>query len=150
MLGFPFIFRGALDVRATSISEGMKMAAARALADLAKESVPESVRKAYGGADFSFGPGYIVPKPFDPRVIEWEALAVAKAACEEGLADQPITDWDAYRKELRDRWRNSGSRRIMSFGQLVLLLIGAFVLYMAVEELGKPSPFQGGESLQQG
>ncbi len=103
VLGFPFIFRGALDVRATSISEGMKMAAATALASLAKEPVPETVKKAYGGADFSFGPGYIVPKPFDPRVIEWEALAVAKAACEEGLAKEPITDWDAYRKELRDR-----------------------------------------------
>ncbi len=103
VLGFPFIFRGALDVRATSISEGMKMAAAKALAALAKEPVPASVKKAYDGADFSFGPGYIVPKPFDPRVIEWEAVAVAKAACEEGLAKKPITDWDAYRKELRDR-----------------------------------------------
>ena len=103
VLGFPFIFRGALDVRATSISEGMKMAAARALAGLAKEPVPESVKKAYGGEDFSFGPGYIVPKPFDPRVIEWEALAVARAACEEGLAREPVTDWEAYRKGLRDR-----------------------------------------------
>ncbi|MBN2628765.1 MAG: malate dehydrogenase [Spirochaetales bacterium] len=103
VLGFPFIFRGALDVRASSISEGMKMAAAKALAALAKEPVPESVKKAYAGADFSFGPGYIVPKPFDPRVIEWEAVAVAKAACEEGLAGKPISDWEGYRKELRDR-----------------------------------------------
>ncbi len=102
VLGFPFIFRGALDVRATEISEGMKMAAAKALAALAKEPVPDEVRKAYG-RDFEFGPEYVVPTPFDPRVIEWEAVAVAKAACEEGLAAKPITDWDAYTAELRGR-----------------------------------------------
>lgn len=100
VLGFPYIFRGALDVRATRISEGMKMAASNALANLAKEPVPESVRKAYEGQDFSFGRNYIVPKPFDPRVLEWEAVAVAKAACEEGLALYPITDWEGYRKSL--------------------------------------------------
>ncbi|PKL14824.1 MAG: malate dehydrogenase [Spirochaetae bacterium HGW-Spirochaetae-8] len=100
VLGFPFIFRGALDVRASKISEGMKMAAAKALADLAKEEVPESVSKAYGGQSFKFGRNYIVPKPFDARVIEWEAVAVAKAACEEGLALHPITDWEGYRKSL--------------------------------------------------
>ena len=103
VLGFPFIFRGALDVRAKIISEGMKMAAAKALAQLAKEPVPESVAKAYGGDKFSFGRNYIVPKPFDPRVIEYEAVAVAKAACEEGLAQKPITDWDAYRVSLVKR-----------------------------------------------
>ena len=103
VLGFPFIFRGALDVRASRISEGMKMAAAKALSALAKEPVPESVRKAYGGKEFTFGRNYIVPKPFDPRVIEWEAVAVAKAACEEGLARKPITDWEGYRKSLVDR-----------------------------------------------
>jgi len=102
VLGFPFIFRGALDVKASTISEGMKMAAARALASLAKEPVPDEVRKAYG-RDFSFGKEYVVPKPFDPRVIEWEAVAVAKAACEEGLAAAPITDWDAYRVSLKKR-----------------------------------------------
>ncbi len=102
VLGFPFIFRGALDVRASGISEGMKMAAAKALAALAKEPVPDEVRKAYG-RDFEFGPEYVVPKPFDPRVIEWEAVAVAKAACDEGLASRPITDWEAYRAELRGR-----------------------------------------------
>ncbi len=100
VLGFPFIFRGALDVRATKISEGMKMAAAKALAALAKEPVPERVKKAYGGSDFTFGRNYIVPKPFDSRVIEWEAVAVAKAACEENLADHPITDWEGYRQSL--------------------------------------------------
>ncbi len=103
VLGFPFIFRGALDVRSTIISEGMKMAAAKALAQLAKEPVPESVAKAYGGVKFSFGRNYIVPKPFDPRVIEYEAVAVAKAACEEGLAAKPITDWEAYRVSLVKR-----------------------------------------------
>ncbi|MBN2651139.1 MAG: malate dehydrogenase [Spirochaetales bacterium] len=103
VLGFPFIFRGAMDVKSVAISEGMKMAAAKAIAALAKEPVPESVKKAYGGVDFTFGPEYIVPKPFDPRVIEWEAVAVAKAACEEGHAKRPITDWDAYRDSLRKR-----------------------------------------------
>jgi malate dehydrogenase (oxaloacetate-decarboxylating)(NADP+) len=81
----------------------MKMAAAKALAALAKEPVPASVEKAYGGQKFSFGRNYIVPKPFDPRVIEWEAVAVAKAACEEGLAEKPITDWEGYRKSLVKR-----------------------------------------------
>ena len=102
VLGFPFIFRGALDVRARKISEGMKMAASRALAALAKEPVPNEVRRAYG-RDFSFGPGYIVPKPFDPRVIEYEAAAVARAACDEGLAARPVTDWDLYRTSLKER-----------------------------------------------
>ncbi len=103
VLGFPFIFRGALDVRAVKISEGMKLAASKALAALAREPIPPEVKAAYGGQDFKFGPNYIVPKPFDPRVIEWEAVAVAKAACEEGLAKYPITDWEGYRKSLRDR-----------------------------------------------
>ena len=102
VLGFPFIFSGALDVKATTISEGMKMAAARALAALAKEPVPDEVRKAYG-RDFTFGKEYVVPKPFDPRVIEWEAVAVARAACEEGLATEPITDWEGYRISLKKR-----------------------------------------------
>jgi len=105
VLGFPFIFRGAMDVRATKISEGMKMAAAKALAALAKEPVPEEISAAYGGRKFSFGRDYIVPKPFDKRVIEWEAVAVAKAACEEGLAKYPIEDWDAYTRQLNDRMK---------------------------------------------
>ena len=103
VLGFPFIFRGALDVRASQITEHMKMAAAEALRDLAKEPVCEEVRKAYGGKDFEFGREYIVPKPFDPRVIEYEAVAVAKAACEDGVAAAPIKDWDSYKKSLRKR-----------------------------------------------
>lgn len=105
VLGFPFIFRGALDVRATKISEGMKMAAAKALAALAKEEVPHSVIEAYGGQEFTFGPNYIVPKPFDPRVIEWASTAVAKAACEEGLAQHPISDWDGYKNSLKERMK---------------------------------------------
>ncbi len=105
VLGFPFIFRGALDVGATTITEGMKIAASKALAALAKEDVPEIVQRAYGGRSFSFGREYIVPKPFDPRVIEWEAVAVAKAACEEGIARKPITDWEGYRKSLRERMK---------------------------------------------
>ncbi|NCD34313.1 MAG: malate dehydrogenase [Spartobacteria bacterium] len=103
VLGFPFIFRGALDVKATHITEGMKMAAALSLAKLAKEPVPDIVKAAYEERDFTFGPKYIVPTPFDPRVIEWEAVAVAKAACEEGVAREPITDWDAYALSLRKR-----------------------------------------------
>ncbi len=105
VLGFPFIFRGAMDVRSSEITEGMKMAAAIALAALAKEPVPQSVKDAYGGQNFSFGRDYVVPKPFDPRVIEWESVAVAKAACEEGVAKHPITDWDAYREELGNRMK---------------------------------------------
>lgn len=105
VLGFPFIFRGALDVRATRITEHMKMAAAKALAELAKEPVCEEVKKAYGGKEFSFGRDYIVPKPFDPRVIEYEAVAVAKAAVEDGVAKNPIADWDEYRRSLLDRMK---------------------------------------------
>ena len=103
VLGFPFIFRGALDVRASRITENMKMAAAKALAELAHEPITEEVMAAYGGKDFTFGRDYIVPKPFDPRVIEYEAVAVAKAACEDGVASAPITDWDAYRESLKKR-----------------------------------------------
>jgi malate dehydrogenase (oxaloacetate-decarboxylating)(NADP+) len=103
VLGFPFIFRGALDVRARAINMDMKIAAARALAGLAKEDVPDSVINAYGGERFSFGPEYIIPKPFDARVLTWEAVAVAKAAMATGVARQPITDWDEYAASLERR-----------------------------------------------
>ena len=89
VLGFPYIFRGALDVRATAITEEMKMAAARALAELAKEDVPESVSRGYGGERFRFGREYIIPKPFDPRVLLWVAPAVAKAAMDERRGPRP-------------------------------------------------------------
>jgi malate dehydrogenase (oxaloacetate-decarboxylating)(NADP+) len=103
VLGFPFIFRGALDVRAKKINEEMKMAATRALAELAREKVPEVVINAYGGKEFSFGPEYIIPKPFDPRVLWYVAPAVAKAAMDTGVARLPITDWKTYKEELQER-----------------------------------------------
>jgi len=96
VLGFPFIFRGALDVRATTINEEMKVAAAHSLAELARRPATEEVASAYGGEHFEFGPEYIIPKPFDSRVLATEALAVARAAVESGVAQQPITDWDEY------------------------------------------------------
>jgi malate dehydrogenase (oxaloacetate-decarboxylating)(NADP+) len=99
VLGFPFIFRGALDVRARAINEEMKIAAARALADLAKQDVPDSVLHAYGLVALKFGPEYILPKPFDPRVLLWESPAVAQAAMDSGAARLPI-DIEAYRAEL--------------------------------------------------
>jgi len=103
VLGFPYIFRGALDVRATKINEAMKMAAVKALASLAKESVPEQVNIAYGETKLNFGKDYIIPKPFDPRLITHVAPAVAKAAMESGVALQPITDWGKYEEELLER-----------------------------------------------
>ncbi len=100
VLGFPYIFRGALDVRATCINEEMKLAAVKALAELAREDVPDSVSQAYGGQAFHFGVDYIIPKPFDPRVLLWVAPAVAKAAMECGVAQRPIKDLQAYRDQL--------------------------------------------------
>jgi malate dehydrogenase (oxaloacetate-decarboxylating)(NADP+) len=103
VLGFPFIFRGALDVRATKINEAMKMAAVHALAHLAKETVPEQVNIAYGATKLAFGKEYIIPKPFDPRLITTVPMAVAKAAMESGVAAAPIKDWDKYQEELHTR-----------------------------------------------
>ncbi len=103
VLGFPFIFRGALDVRATAINEEMKMAAVEALASLAKKKVPEMVMSAYGGESFEFGKNYIIPKPFDPRVLWHVAPAVAKAAIETGVARIKIENWAAYEDELKER-----------------------------------------------
>ena len=103
VLGFPFIFRGALDVRATKINEAMKMAAVHALAHLAKETVPEQVNIAYGATKLAFGKDYIIPKPFDPRLITTVPMAVARAAMESGVAAAPIKDWDKYQEELHTR-----------------------------------------------
>ncbi|WCC42569.1 NADP-dependent malic enzyme [Tenacibaculum finnmarkense] len=111
VLGFPFIFRGALDVRATKINEEMKMAAVHALADLAKKSVPEQVNIVYDEVSLSFGREYIIPKPFDPRLIYEIPPAIAKAAMESGVAQEPITDWKAYREQLMDRSGN-GNKEI--------------------------------------
>jgi malate dehydrogenase (oxaloacetate-decarboxylating)(NADP+) len=103
VLGFPYIFRGAIDVRATKINEEMKMAAVYALAALAKESVPEQVNIAYGATKLTFGRDYIIPSPFDPRLIAKVAPAVARAAMESGVAQNPIQDWKKYEEELLDR-----------------------------------------------
>jgi malate dehydrogenase (oxaloacetate-decarboxylating)(NADP+) len=107
VLGFPFIFRGALDVRAIAINEAMKKAAVIALADLAKESVPEQVNVVYDETRLSFGKNYIIPKPFDPRLITTVPPAVAKAAMESGVAKEPIEDWDRYRETLEKRLGNT-------------------------------------------
>lgn len=106
VLGFPFIFRGALDVRATTINEAMKKAAVVALADLAKQPVPEAVNVAYDETRLTFGKDYIIPKPFDPRLIAVVPPAVAKAAIESGVAQEPIEDWDKYEETLRQRLGN--------------------------------------------
>ncbi|MAB47030.1 MAG: NADP-dependent malic enzyme [Flavobacteriaceae bacterium] len=103
VLGFPFIFRGALDVRATKINEEMKMAAVKALSTLAKEPVPEQVNLAYNETRLTFGRDYIIPKPFDPRLIAEVPPAVAKAAMESGVAQEPIEDWDRYKNALLER-----------------------------------------------
>jgi malate dehydrogenase (oxaloacetate-decarboxylating)(NADP+) len=113
VLGFPFIFRGALDVRARAINDEMKIAATMALANLAKEDVPDSVIRAYGGKRIEFGRDYIIPKPFDPRVLLWEAPAVAKAAIESGVARQPIKDMGAYTDALEARLGKT--REVMRF-----------------------------------
>jgi malate dehydrogenase (oxaloacetate-decarboxylating)(NADP+) len=111
VLGFPFIFRGALDVRATKINEEMKMAAVHALADLAKKTVPEKVNIVYDEISLSFGKEYIIPKPFDPRLIYEIPPAIAKAAMDSGVALEPITDWDQYQEELMER-SGTGSKEV--------------------------------------
>jgi malate dehydrogenase (oxaloacetate-decarboxylating)(NADP+) len=103
VLGFPYIFRGALDVRAKSINEAMKLAAVNALADLAKSAVPDSVNMAYNQQNLCFGPEYIIPKPLDPRLLSTLAPAVAKAAVASGVAQQPISNWDEYELQLNKR-----------------------------------------------
>lgn len=109
VLGFPFIFRGALDVHASGINEAMKLAAVHALADLAKRPVPDIVDMAYGNINLKFGKDYIIPKPVDPRLITTVAPAVAKAAMDSGLAKHPISDWGAYKEELAKRLGNDNT-----------------------------------------
>lgn len=113
VLGFPFIFRGALDVAAREINEEMKMAAVKALADLAKEDVPDSVIRAYGGKPLKFGREYLIPKPFDYRVLLWEAPAVAEAAIRSGVARKPFSSKEEYIRELESRL--SRTRQVMHF-----------------------------------
>ena len=115
VLGFPFIFRGALDVRATGINDTMKIAAAHALAELAREPVPEEVALAYGGIDQHFGPDYIIPAPFDPRLIEVIPAAVAEAAMASGVARKPIEDMAVYRAQLRARLDPTSSVLSLAF-----------------------------------
>src|SRR5690606_2414917 len=103
VLGFPYIFRGALDVRATEINEEMKLAAVHALASLTRQTVPDMVVKAYGADKLQFGPEYLIPKPLDPRLITTVSPAVAKAAMDSGVAKNPITDWAAYEQTLLKR-----------------------------------------------
>ena len=105
VLGFPYIFRGALDVRATKINEEMKLAAAHALAELTRQPVPTMVLRAYGVEKLEFGRTYLIPKPLDPRLLCTVAPAVAKAAVESGVAKQPIADWDTYAESLRKRYQ---------------------------------------------
>lgn len=102
VIGYPYIFRGALDVRATAINYEMKIAAAREIAALAKQPVPEAVREAYGLTDLSFGRDYLIPKPLDPRLLPDVSAAVAKAALESGVGRHPIHDWDRYKKDLEE------------------------------------------------
>src|SRR5690606_9231937 len=103
VLGFPYIFRGALDVRATTINEEMKLAAVKALAALAKEPVPEIVNVAYNESHLHYGNTYIIPKPIDPRLLVAVSQAVAKAAMESGVAKQPIQNWEEYETQLYKR-----------------------------------------------
>ncbi|WP_163717084.1 NADP-dependent malic enzyme [Mangrovibacterium lignilyticum] len=139
VLGFPYIFRGALDVRAKAINEEMKIAAVRALASLAKEPVPEIVSTAYNQNTISFGRDYLIPKPLDPRLISTISTAVAKAAIESGVARKTKVDWDAYSDELdrrlghdnslirtiRDRIKNSGKRIVLAEGSRLNVLQAA-------------------------
>jgi malate dehydrogenase (oxaloacetate-decarboxylating)(NADP+) len=108
--GFPYIFRGALDVGATEINEEMKVAAARSLAALAKEPVPSEICDMYGVKELTFGVDYVIPKPLDPRVLVWETPAVAKAAMDSGVARKPIADMEAYKKQLTTRFDESRKR----------------------------------------
>ncbi len=103
MLGFPYIFRGALDVRAIAINEEMKIAAANAIAMLAREDVPDEVSNAYAGENLKYGEDYIIPAPFDPRLISAVSSAVAEAAMQSGVAKRPIGDMQAYRRTLSGR-----------------------------------------------
>lgn len=115
VLGFPYIFRGALDVRATDINQEMQLAAVKALADLAKQNVPEQVIQAYNVKNMKFGRDYIIPKPFDKRLITKVSMAVAKAAIDSGVAQHIITDWNAYEKELLDRMGSNDEKIIRQF-----------------------------------
>ncbi len=118
VLGFPYIFRGALDVRASAINDEMKIAAAKALSELAREDVPEEVSAAYGGRELKYGSGYIIPVPFDPRLVSRIPMAVAKAAMESGVARKPIEDFGEYERELRARLDPTADSLELIFAQV--------------------------------
>ena len=118
VMGFPYIFRGALDVRATTINEEMKIAAATALAELAREPVPATVAAAYSGRQMKYGNEYIIPVPFDPRLISTVPVAVAKAAVETGVAQKEITDWDEYKRSLEGRLNPTANSLNLIFGKI--------------------------------
>ena len=160
VLGFPYIFRGALDVQARTVDSGMKIAAVRALAALAREPVPASVSRAYEDQQFSFGPEYIIPKPFDPRALVWVAPAVARAAMESGVASRPITDWDAYTvrlermmdpgrglvREVIDQAKRDPKRIVLAEGQDPRVIKAASIL--AAEGIARPVLLGTHEDLQ--
>jgi malate dehydrogenase (oxaloacetate-decarboxylating)(NADP+) len=150
VLGFPYIFRGALDVRARQINEAMKLAAVKALAELAKSPVPDIVNMAYGESNISFGPAYIIPKPLDPRLLSTVAPAVARAAMESGVAQYPINDWDVYINDLNKRLgldnqvirvignkaRNNPKRIVFAEADNVKILKAAQIVFE--DEIGYP------------
>ena len=160
VLGFPFLFRGALDVRATVFNEAMKVAAVYALAELAREEVPASVLKVYGEKELRFGPQYILPKPFDPRLIEAVPVAVAKAAVETGVARQPMSDFEAYKQELAgridqsrtfmrlvmDKARHQPLRMVLPEGEDPVVIQAASV--MRDEQIAKPMLIGCPQSIQ--
>jgi len=160
VLGFPFIFRGALDVHATAINEEMKVAAVKALADLAKEDVPEEVARAYGVDFFKFGREYIIPKPFDPRILEREASAVAQAAIDSGVA-QNIIDMDKYRESLAqrvgkgrvimhvitDKAKKSPRKVVFPEGTSIRIIKAAHIA--VTQGIAKPVLLGNGESIKQ-
>ena len=161
VLGFPFIFRGALDVHARKINEEMKLAACHALAKLARQDVPDGVLRAYGLKRLQFGPDYIIPKPFDPRVLTWEASAVAEAAVKSGVARIPMEDFGAYRERLdasqsrsqqfmrsiRSRVRGSDKRIIFSDGEHPTIIRAVGILQQ--ENFAKPILVGNTELIQQ-
>ena len=160
VLGFPFIFRGALDVHARKINEEMKLAACHALAELARQDVPDAVLRAYGLKRLQFGPDYIIPKPFDPRVLIWEASAVAEAAVKSGVARLPMKDFGAYRdrleaslsrsatfmRSIRCHARGSNKRIIFSDGEHPTIIRSVPILLE--EEIAKPVLVGGVERIR--
>lgn len=160
VLGFPFLFRGALDVRATTFNEEMKMAAVHALAELARQEVPDSVLQVYSNESLRFGPEYILPKPFDPRLIEVVPAAVAKAATDTGVARAPITDIDAYTRDLggridqsrtfmrliTDKAKNQPIRLVLPEGESITVIRAATV--MRDQGIAKPMLIGSPETIQ--